>query len=48
MKSSRRSPKRQPRRPKRIEGYYYVPNTTIVLVVEDAKIVTIKRLDWVK
>ena len=40
----------QPRlkRARRVESHYLVPNTNIVLVVEDGKIVTIKRLEWIR
>ena len=48
MMHSKRRQSRKPRRSKRLEGYYYVPHTNIVLVVQDAKIVTIKRLEWLR
>ena len=36
------------KRVRRVECHYLVPNTNIVLVVKDAKIVTIKRLEWIR
>ena len=48
MSRTARAPHARTKRIRRIEGYYHVPNTNIVLVVEEGKIVTIKRLEWLR
>ncbi len=48
MKRTNRSVARRAKGTRRMPGYYHVPNTNIVLVVDEGKIVTVKRLEWVR
>lgn len=48
MTCSRRQPLRTRNRVRRVRGHFVVPNTSLVLVVEDGKIVTVKRLEWIR
>ena len=48
MKRTSRCVARRAKRSRRMPSHYHVPNTNIVLVVDEGKIVTVKRLEWVR
>ena len=48
MIQSKRVHPHRVKRVRRVKCHYLVPNTNIVLVVEGGKIVTVKRLEWIR